>query len=80
MVKTVSLRLDGGRYDLFRKLAEDENRTLSNFIETTVLRYIQEHEDADEFEMSEIRKNAALNQSLRRGIKDAQNRKGSFIG
>ena len=39
--KTVTLRLNDKIYNLFRNLAESENRPLSNFIETSVLRFIE---------------------------------------
>ena len=63
MPKTVTLRLKDDIYELFNKLAGQENRPLSNFIETAVLRFIQETEFADEFEMNEIKSNKPLNQS-----------------
>ena len=65
-------------YRLFRDVAERENRPISNFIETAVLRFVREHEAVDEFEMAEIRGNVALNRSLKRGVQDAQHRRGSF--
>ena len=79
MSKTVTLRLDDTIYQLFRGVAERENRPISNFIETAVLRFMQDHETVDEFEMAEIRGNAGLNQSLKRGHQDAKRRRGSFV-
>ncbi len=51
---------------------------MSNFIETAVLRYIEDQGYADEFEMSEIRENVELNESLIRGMRDAEAGKGQF--
>lgn len=79
MSKTVTLRLDEPVYQLFKKVAEGENRPISNFIETAVIRFVQEHESVNEFEMAEIRGNAELNRSLKRGHLDAKNRRGSFV-
>jgi predicted transcriptional regulator len=79
MAKTVTIRLDDRIYSLFRKLAEEENRTLSNFIETAALRSIQESESVDEFEMAEIRDDRTLNQSLKRGLADAKHKRGRLI-
>ncbi|MBI2434115.1 MAG: CopG family transcriptional regulator [Candidatus Hydrogenedentes bacterium] len=79
MSKTVTLRLDDETYGLFRRFAEDDNRPLSNFIETAVKRYIEEVEYADEFEMAEIRANEPLNRSLRRGYQDAKRKQGRFV-
>jgi predicted transcriptional regulator len=78
MSRTVTLRLDDAAYRLFKAIAERENRPLSNYIETAVMRFVEEHEAVDEFEMAEIRGNAALNQSLKRGARDAKLRRGQF--
>lgn len=80
MSKTVTLRLKDSFYNLLRRLSKEDNRTLSNFIETATLRYIEEHEFADEYEMAEIRDNQELNESLKRGMKYAKMKKGRFIG
>ncbi len=79
MHKTITLRLEEGKYDMIRKLAELENRPISNFIETATIRYIQANEYADEFEMEEIRSNKKLNESIARGIADANANRGRFI-
>lgn len=79
MPKTVTLRLKDDIYDLFTRLAGQENRPLSNFIETAALRFIQETEFLDEFEMDEIKRNKTLNQSMKRARSDAQNKKGRFV-
>ena len=60
MSKTVTLRLSDDVYQLFRQSAENDNRPLSNFIETATKRFIEQSELADESEMAEIRGNAAL--------------------
>ena len=78
MSKTVTLRLDEPVYRLFRDVAERENRPISNFIETAVMRFLHEHETVNEFKMSEIRSNVELNKSLKRGHQDAKNRRGKF--
>ena len=79
MHKTVTLRLDESKYDLIRKLAELENRPISNFIETATIRYIQANEYADEFEMQEIKTNKELNHSLARGVEDAKMGRGRYL-
>ena len=79
MSKTVTLRLDEKVYRKFRGLAEHDNRPISNFIETAALRFIEEHEYVDEFEMAEIQGNAELNRSLKRGVKDAKAGRGRFV-
>ncbi len=79
MHKTITLRLEESKYDLIRKLADFENRPISNFIETATFRYIQATEFADEFEMEEIRANTSLNRSLASGLDDVKNSNGRFL-
>ena len=79
MSKTVTLRLNEKTYNKLKDLAEKDNRPLSNFIETATLRYVEEHEYVDEFEMEEIRKNASLNSSIKNGLSDAKSKRGRFV-
>ncbi len=79
MSKTVTLRLDEEIHKKFKLLAELDNRPLSNFIETAVLRYAEEQEYVDEFEMMEIRGNADLNRSIKRGLRDARAKRGRLV-
>jgi|GEM_PF-2625762 len=43
------------------------------------LRFIEEHEVVDEFEMAETEGNKALNVSLKKGFKDAKAGRGRFV-
>ncbi len=79
MPKIVTLELDDQVYRKFIGLAEHNNRPISNFIETVILRYVEEHEYADESEMAEIRDNGELNLSIKRGIHDAKAKRGNFV-
>lgn len=79
MSKTVTLRLNDETYAKFRAFAESDNRSLSNFIETSALRYISENEYIDEFEMAEIDSNKELQSSLKRAFNDAKNKKGTLL-
>lgn len=79
MSKTVTLRLDDKVYERFKNLAADDNRPLSNYIETAALRFIEENEYVDEFEMREITSNEGLNKSLKRGLRDAKAQRGKFV-
>ncbi len=79
MSKTVTLRLDETVYGKLRSWARRDNRPLSNFIETAALRFIEDHEEADEFEMAEIEGNKALTASLKRGLTDAKAGRGRFV-
>jgi predicted transcriptional regulator len=77
--RTITLRLDDPVYRLFADVAERENRPISNLIVTAAMRFVHERGMADEFEMAEIRGNAALNRSLKRGHRDATKRRGAFV-
>ncbi|NOZ75838.1 MAG: CopG family transcriptional regulator [FCB group bacterium] len=79
MSKTVTLRLKEDTYLKFQKLAKLDNRPLSNFIETAVLRYINESEYIDSFEGREIEQNDELNASIKRGLEDANSESGRFV-
>jgi predicted transcriptional regulator len=79
MPKTVTLRIDDIVLERFRHHAEMENRSISNFIETATLRYIEQSELADEYEMSEIVNNAGLANRLEKGSEDARKKRGRFI-
>ncbi len=79
MSRTVTLRLNDDIYNLFRSLAESDNRPLSNFIETAACRFIENNEFADEFEMKEIDNNVLLNKSIKRGALDAKAKRGRFV-
>jgi predicted transcriptional regulator len=79
MSQTVTLRLDDAVYQKFKGLAVNDNRPLSNFIQTAALRFVEEHEVVDEYEMAEIRENSALNGSLKSGLRDAKAKRGRFV-
>jgi hypothetical protein len=52
---------------------------LSNFIETATMRYLEEFELVDEFEMEVIRKNMIFNESIKKGLSDIQTKQGRFV-
>ncbi len=79
MSKTVTLRLDDKIYNKIRDLAKSDNRPISNFIETAVLRFVESNEFVDEFEMAEIRSNSSLNNSIKRGLRDVKARRGNLV-
>ncbi len=79
MSKTVTLRLKEDTYKLFQKLAQQDNRPLSNFIETAALRFIDDSEYLDSYEMAEIEQNEELNASLKAGLDDVKAGRGEFV-
>ncbi len=72
MSKTITLRVSEQRYEIYKKLAEEDNRSMSNFIETAVNKYIENDIYVDEEEMEEIKNNKELLKSIERGIEDVK--------
>lgn len=79
MSKTITLRLDDKKYAIFKQLAEQENRPISNFIETATLFYIQSQTEVDPYEMADITHDAPLMASLKQGLADANAGAGYFL-
>ena len=79
MAKTVTLRLKDEIYEKFSNLAKNDNRPLSNFIETAVLRLIQNAQYVNSFEMDEIINNSELNESLKKAHEDVKKGSGEFV-
>lgn len=80
MPKTITLRLNDDVYKKFNEAASEENRSISNLIETLALIKLKENMLADDFEMEEIFSNTTLIDKLKRGHKDARQKKGKLIG
>ena len=79
MPKTITLRLSDAEYTLFSKVAKATKRPISNLINFLAHQKLEEDFFADQIEMDEIFGNQRLITSLRKGSKDAKQRKGSFI-
>ena len=79
MPKTVTLRIDDELLQRIKRHAEMENRSISNFIETATLRYVEETELIDDFEMAEIMSNEKLVKRLKKGSRDAREKRGRFV-
>ncbi len=67
---------------LFKKLnflAEQENRSAPNLIETILMRYLEEDLYVDDFEMQEIEQDKGLQKSIRQGVADYKLKKGHWV-
>jgi predicted DNA-binding protein len=73
------MRIDEEVLERFSAFAKIENRSLSNFIETAVLNYINEVEYTDDFETKDILENTTLTDRLKNGSEDAKNKRGRFV-
>jgi predicted transcriptional regulator len=72
MSKVVTIRLGEEEYRRIRAAAQADNRPISNFMETAVLRFLDEAEFVDELEMAAIRADKELLTSLRAGSADVK--------
>ena len=79
MPKTVTLRLSDRVYEAFRDYAQADNRTLSNLIETSALRHLEECSLVSEAEMRDVRADKALVSRLKAGSRAARRKQGRFV-
>jgi len=67
MAKTITVRLDETSYDIFKKAAEGQKRTISNYLEYAALNFTVNESIVDDEEMKEI---LAFEKDLKKGLKD----------
>jgi hypothetical protein len=79
MTKVITMRIDESILEKFSQFAKIENRSLSNFIETATLKYINDIEYTDDFETKDILNDKALISKLKKGSKDAKSMRGRFV-
>jgi predicted transcriptional regulator len=72
MAKTVTVRLDDRVYELIRKAADGERRSISNYLEYAALRYLTDELTVSDSEMELILADEARVASLRQGLADAE--------
>ena len=73
MAKTITLRIDDETYELIKKAASGERRSISNFIEYATVSYLSEESFVSDKEMEEILRNDELLNSLSEAKKDIEN-------
>ena len=54
MTNTITVRLDENVYEIFKKAADGQKRTISNYIEYATLNYTVNETVVDDIEMNEI--------------------------
>jgi len=79
MSKTVTLRISEDHYQAFKQYAKNENRKMSNAIETLALKRLEEVQFADGLEMEGILADKDLLARIERGAKQAKARKGRVV-
>ncbi|MBU4486413.1 MAG: ribbon-helix-helix protein, CopG family, partial [Candidatus Delongbacteria bacterium] len=54
MMKTITVRIDDNIYEILKKAADGERRTISNFIENASLQYLSSETYVSDSEMNSI--------------------------
>jgi predicted CopG family antitoxin len=71
-MKTITVRVDENVYNLLKKAADGERRTISNFIENASLSYLTNEMYISDYEMEQILKDPKLVSSLKKGVDDVK--------
>lgn len=79
MSKTVTLRLTEEEYVLYAKAAEAVKRPISNLINYLAQQKLEEDLFVGQIEMDEILGNKNLVKALKKGSRDAKQKKGGFV-
>lgn len=77
MAKTITVRIDDTVYDMFKKAADGQKRTISNYIEYATINYIVSETIVDDSEMSEI---LTSEKDLKKGLSDISAGRYTIIG
>jgi len=67
MPKTITVRIEDNVYDMFKKAADGQKRTISNYIEYATLNYTVSETIVDDIEMLEILK---MDKDIKKGLSD----------
>ena len=67
MAKTITVRVDDNVYTMFKKAAEGQKRTISNYLEYATLNYTISETVVDDSEMKEI---IAFENEIKAGLAD----------
>lgn len=76
MAKTLTLRVENDVYNIFRRAADGDRRTISNYLECAALKYIINEMYVSDEEMEDIMKSAP---SLRKGLDDVKKGKYTIV-
>ncbi|HHU36803.1 MAG TPA: CopG family transcriptional regulator [Treponema sp.] len=77
MAKTITVRIDEHVYDIFKKAADGQKRTISNYIEYATLNYTVNDAIVDDVEMNEILTNE---KDIKKGLSDISAGRYKIIG
>ncbi len=71
-MKTITVRVDDNVYNILKKAAHGERRTISNFIENASLSYLTNEMYVSDYEMEDIMKDAGLVSGIKKGLDDVK--------
>ena len=77
MPKTITVRIDDTVYDIFKKAADGQKRTISNYIEYATLNYTVNETVVDDIEMNEI---LSFEKDIKKGLSDISAGRYKVIG
>jgi hypothetical protein len=77
MAKTITVRLEDTMYNMFKKAAEGQKRTISNYLEYAALNYTVNETVVDDSEMKEI---LAFEKDIKKGLTDISAGRYKVIG
>lgn len=77
MTKTITLRINEDMYDLFKKVADGQKRTISNYLEFAALNYTINDTVVDDIEMEEI---LSYQKDIHQGLSDISAERYTIIG
>ncbi len=78
-MKTITIRVDDNVYNILKKAARGERRTISNFIENASMSYITNEIYVSDYEMDEIMKDTKLVSGIKKGLEDVKKGKYKIV-
>ena len=78
-MKTITVRVDDNVYNILKKAADGERRTISNFIENASLSYLTNGIYVSDYEMADIMKDAKLVAGIKKGLDDVKKGKYKIV-
>ena len=80
MAKTITMRVDDETYQMFKRAAQGERRSISNFIEYATLSFLTEEGVVSDREMNDILNDEQLLHNLQQGHNEIKEGKYRIIG
>jgi len=78
-MKTITIRVDETVYNLLKKAADGERRTISNFMENASLSYLTNEIYVSDDEMDQILNEPSLVKDLKKGIDEVKKGKYKIV-